>query len=77
MFPHARAGHLAGLDDGVSAAWSVDAQAEAQWLDHVEATLRRQGSGAPGGPTGPRPDTAARPVGSDDLSAATIPGGAR
>ena len=57
---------------------SFDAQAETQWLDHVEATLRRQGSGAPPGvPTGPRPDTAARPLGSDDLSAATIPGGAR
>lgn len=50
---------------GEDLAWSLvldrlsfDAQAEAQWLDHVEATLRRTGGRAgppaPPGPAGPR-----------------------
>jgi len=70
---------------GEDLAWSLvldrlsfDAQAEAQWLDHVEATLRRQGPGAPpAAPATPRPDSAARTGGFDDLSATTAPGGRR
>lgn len=47
---------------------SFDAQAEAQWLDHVEATLRRRGPAAAPAPLS---------TGSADLTTATTPGGTR
>jgi len=54
---------------GSDLAWSLvldrlsfDAQAEAQWLDHVEASLRRRGSPGPSPVAGGSPIAATAPV---------------